>query len=219
MSQAEAFFKEPAKYFSSPDGTEATGNEVPRSTLSAFLLLALQLNLAVQLHIFQTELRHLRPDQEGSIPLKQSIRIVKDIADGVAWRALRCNRFNIHVLSDNHQGGHFNDVSDIIAAQEESMTTVSAMMPEPPILLFNDLTNCLRNGDLTLAFDDGRIDLTELKARRAARKSRRAKTQRRRRSALLDDISQRHPVRDGTESARSSSRDLLAATYRASRTR
>ena len=67
------------------------------------------------------------------------------IADGIAWRTLRFNRFHIRVLSQAHSPGPVNDKNGR-AAEELQAKKVAEQLGH--FVLFNDTTNILRVGDL-----------------------------------------------------------------------
>lgn len=67
------------------------------------------------------------------------------IADGIAWRTLQFNRFHIRVLSQAHSPGPVNDKAGR-AAEELQAKRVAEQLGH--FVLFNDVTNILRVGDL-----------------------------------------------------------------------
>lgn len=67
------------------------------------------------------------------------------IADGIAWRTLLFNRFHIRVLSQAHSPGPTNDKAGR-AAEELQAKKVAEQLGH--FVLFNDVTNILRVGDL-----------------------------------------------------------------------
>jgi hypothetical protein len=67
------------------------------------------------------------------------------IADGIAWRTLQFNRFHIRVLSQAHSPGPVNDKAGR-AAEVLQAKRVAEQLGH--FVLFNDITNILRVGDL-----------------------------------------------------------------------
>lgn len=84
-------------------------------------------------------------------------RILKDIADGYAWRMLKFNRLLMRVLSQNNSPGNL----DTSISKEDKV--VEKIINDGAHVLMNDLTNILRIGDLTVFYPDGPPHIIELK--------------------------------------------------------
>lgn len=111
---------------------------------------------------FQTQLKSENLTQEDKKDLEHKvlihqewIRIFQTITDGIAWRVLNFNRPVIRLLSENQGPG------PILPRYAKILTKfVSA---RSGVNLINDLTRCLRIGDLTCVTKDGTILLYEIK--------------------------------------------------------
>jgi hypothetical protein len=73
------------------------------------------------------------------------------IADGIAWRTLQFNRFHIRVLSQAHSPGPVNDKAGRIAEELQAKKVAEQL---GHFVLFNDVTNILRVGDLVFINPD-----------------------------------------------------------------
>ncbi len=97
-----------------------------------------------------------KKDLEDKIIIYQEwIRIFHTIMDGIAWRVLNFNRPVIRLLSEN-QGSGF--ISNSYAKILTKFTST-----RHGINIINDLTHCLRIGDITHITKDEKILLYELK--------------------------------------------------------
>ncbi|MDD4938412.1 MAG: hypothetical protein PHX34_05425, partial [Candidatus Shapirobacteria bacterium] len=72
--------------------------------------------------------------------------ILKSIADGIAWRYLNFDRARLRKMADHPQVGHLK--KGTIDEMKEALEIVK-LHPDCHIIL-NDITNCLRYGDLTV---------------------------------------------------------------------
>lgn len=81
------------------------------------------------------------------------IRVLKTIADGVAWRSLDFNRPIIRLFSENDAPGPIN--ADYAGWKRALQTR--------DFVLINDLTRCLRIADITKISKDKKIILYEIK--------------------------------------------------------
>lgn len=90
-------------------------------------------------------------------------KAVKEIADGVAWRTLGYSRFKMRILSQGRYSGHTWGKDGQTAELERAIHIVS----KGGYVLINDVTNCLRIGDLTLIQPDkrDRCYLVEIKSK------------------------------------------------------
>lgn len=86
---------------------------------------------------------------------KEWIRVFQTITDGMAWRVLDFNRPVIRLLSENEGPGHTSPSYAKILMRFVSVRS--------EVILINDLTRCLRIGDITRVKKDGRVLLYELK--------------------------------------------------------
>jgi len=124
-------------------------------------------------------------DAEETLGLAKFLaRIIRCIADGIAWRTLRHDRAAIYLLSLKPQTGNL---------QPDSVTqelTAAALSVETSgrLTILNDLTNFLRYGDFTIV-DGDVLEIVEVKGGRGARKSSRAKRQARALTRVLDRLS------------------------------
>lgn len=83
--------------------------------------------------------------------------IIKDIADGYAWRVLGFNRPLMRFLSQNKSSGYIGS-----AISNEDVVAANISM-EGKNVLIHDITNILRIGDLTVLESDGFPHIVELK--------------------------------------------------------
>ncbi len=101
------------------------------------------------------------------------VHVIRQIADGIAWRSLGYDRGAIRELAAAHQTGHMDKqtaISEITAAAIHVAESAD-------LVILNDLTNFLRYGDLTIVSPDS-VSIREVKAGKASARSRRAKRQR-----------------------------------------
>lgn len=115
-----------------------------------------------ELQKFQAELKDQNLNQEDKKDLEHKvliyqewIRIFQTITDGIAWRVLNFNRPVIRLLSENQGPG---PISPSYAKILTKFTSTKS-----GINLINDLTRCLRIGDITRVTKDGTILLYEVK--------------------------------------------------------
>ncbi len=109
--------------------------------------------------------------------------IVRQIADGIAWRSLAYDRPVLHLLALKPHTGHM-DRSTAITEFAQAETHVARTSDR---VVLNDLTNFLRYGDFTSVGADG-VRIHEVKAGRGAAKSGRATRQKRRTAEVLEFI-------------------------------
>ena len=121
--------------------------------------------------------------EKGIAHAKRGIRIVKDIADGIAWRALRYDRLAIRQLANKpHTGALILD-----SIQPELAAALIHAQRTGDVVVVNDLTNFLRFGDFTAVREEG-VMVAEVKQGRGSARSGRAKRQSRRLEKTLDFI-------------------------------
>lgn len=87
--------------------------------------------------------------------MKEWIRVIQTIADGIAWRAFNFNHPLLRLMSANQPSGHVDD--------NQLRYLARILIRGPHLVIVNDLTRVLRISDLTCLFPDGRILLYELK--------------------------------------------------------
>jgi len=138
---------------------------LPFLKFNSFFMAAMQLNMIRTLSSLEEAVREgkrrLKDGKEENINglekgLKINvdlIRVLKTIADGIAWRSLRFNRPIIRLLSDGKSAGHINPV----------YPGLKKALGIKDLFIFNDLTRCLRTADVTRIFKNGKIILYEMK--------------------------------------------------------
>lgn len=112
---------------------------------------------------------------------KAVAHVIKQIADGIAWRALSYDRPTIYQLSLKPQTGHL----ELGSIQQEVDSADAHVENTGETVVINDLTNFLRFGDFTSIGPDS-VSIAECKGGRAARRSRRARRQRQQLDSTLD---------------------------------
>ena len=100
----------------------------------------------------------------GVAATRRLAHLVRQIADGIAWRFFEYDRVRLYQLALKPQTGHLEPAieTEIHAARKHVARGV-------PVLL-NDLTNFVKYGDLTLNLD-GAIKIVEVKSGRGSGKS------------------------------------------------
>jgi hypothetical protein len=109
------------------------------------------------------------------------IRGVRDVADGIAWRALNYDRLAIKQLAMKPQTGALQ----FDALEAELSGAIAHAESSGDIVVINDLTNFLRFGDLTAVGGD-EVKISEVKAGVGSARSGKAKRQRRKLKEKLD---------------------------------
>jgi len=135
---------------------------------------------------------------------KRLAHVIKQIGDGIAWRALSYDRAVIYALADKPQTGHVEPQSAI----QELGAAGDHVDRTGNIVVVNDLTNFLRYGDYT-SVGSRSVTVAECKGGKAARRSRRAKRQRRGLDEVLEFLN------TGVRSSGDGSQVLLRHTARA----
>jgi hypothetical protein len=116
---------------------------------------------------------------------KVLIHILRCIADGLAWRALGYDRATFAVLGDGPRVGQLPDERG--AGPER--TRAQEWIDRGATVIFNDTTNCLRTGDLTILNQPGigaSVTVDEVKRSRRGRTRTRQQERLDRRLALLE---------------------------------
>ncbi len=97
---------------------------------------------------------------ERSIEVEKALQsLLAVIADGIAWRALRYDRAKIHVLGTGTQVRRLADTAGLIP----ELLVIEEFWEQGVFAIHNDLTTCLRHGDVTAIHPDGRIEIIEVK--------------------------------------------------------
>ena len=107
--------------------------------------------------------------------------IIRQIADGIAWRSMRDDRAMLHQLALKPHTGHMQ--LDVLLS--EFTVAAEYLADSGELVIINDLTNFLRYGDLTSVGREG-ISFHEVKAGPGAAKSGRALKQRQRTMEVLE---------------------------------
>jgi hypothetical protein len=90
--------------------------------------------------------------------------ILREVGDGIAWRALRYDRKAFAILGDGQRVGR---LAEGVGRDAEFAELGRLWEEEQTFAIHNDMTNCLRHGDLTAVRPhDNQIDITlvEVKA-------------------------------------------------------
>jgi hypothetical protein len=92
---------------------------------------------------------------------------LRQIGDGIAWRALRYDRRAISILGDGQRVGRLASGVGLDA----EITELGRLWEEEGVFaIHNDLTNCLRHGDLTaIRPKDGTLDVQLIEVKAGAR--------------------------------------------------
>jgi len=155
-------------------------------------LLRIQSELATQILYFQEKCREFESDEgddsfdngaeleEGIAYTRRGVQIVKDIADGIAWRTLQYDRLAIKELARKpHIGALLPTVDTTIAAATSHSSRTGN------IVVINDLTNFVRFGDFTAIGKEG-ITIAEVKGGKGSARNGKAKRQRKALDEKLD---------------------------------
>lgn len=142
---------------------------VPFLKKKGFWISVMQLRLLRNLPRFQNDLRNFKIEYKRSdldeknkkeledkiIIYQEWIRIFHTIMDGIVWRSLDFNRPIIRLLSENQGSGFISEPYSKILSKFTSTND--------GLVLVNDLTHCLRIGDLTQVTKDKKVFIYELK--------------------------------------------------------
>lgn len=91
--------------------------------------------------------------EKGVLINRSCVRIIKTIADGLAWRAFRCHRPRLMIMSDNLSSGATNPSDPVF----------EVLKYRSGFFIINDLTRWLRTGDVTYVGKDGSLVVEEFK--------------------------------------------------------
>ncbi len=89
--------------------------------------------------------------------LRQALR---DVADGIAWRALDYDRAMLHVIADRPGSAHVEGGG----LEAELWEFAYAIQAGEGLSILNDLTNFLKLGDVSVVREDGSVEFVEVKA-------------------------------------------------------
>ena len=108
--------------------------------------------------------------------------IVRQIADGIAWRTLRYDRPMLRILALKPPTGHME-----LASAKTEFIAAADVVETGELVVVNDLTNFLRYGDLTSVGEDG-VTIIEVTGGPGAAKSGRKSRQKRKTENVLEFI-------------------------------
>ena len=91
---------------------------------------------------------------------KAVAHVLRCVGDGIAWKALRYDRRAISILGSGKRVGRLADSRGL----EAELRVADDYRKQGRFALHNDLTNCLRTGDLTLPFEPDGVLIREVKA-------------------------------------------------------
>lgn len=150
-----------------------------RTNLTPAKLLELQLDISTEIIKVEKQITHFSKladrknhnDEWFSREVyKAHKRILKNIADGIAWRYLKCLRAALRLISSHNQTGHISP--GFIQEAKEAERIVSQT---GAFVILNDITNVLRYGDLTI-LQNNKTSFYEVKGgKRDARAKRQSK--------------------------------------------
>jgi len=129
----------------------------------------------------QIDAGKLEQDRHVATVCKQLAHGIKQVADGIAWRSLGYDRAMIHELAFNPHSGHIKPHSghmELDTTDQEVRAAAKHIEETGELVILNNLTNCLRYGDLT-SIGQSSIGIHEVKAGKGAARSGRAKRQKR----------------------------------------
>jgi len=88
-------------------------------------------------------------------------RAIRDIGDGIAWRLFDYDRAILQELASRASGKHVN----LEGVEAELHEFGHVFNSQHGIAILNDLTHCLKLGDLTIRKDDGSFEFIEVKTK------------------------------------------------------
>ena len=90
---------------------------------------------------------------------KAECRAIRDIADGIVWRLFDYDRATLYEIANRSSGKHINP-----DGMEAELAEFAAIFDaRKGIAVFNDLTNFLKLGDITIRENDGSFEILEVK--------------------------------------------------------
>jgi hypothetical protein len=124
---------------------------------------------------------------------RASQHTLRQIGDGIAWRALRYDRRAISILGEGERVGR---LASGVGLEAELIELGRLFEEEGVFAIHNDLTNCLRHGDLTAIRPSGEgLDVTLIEVKAGARPDNTPQMQRLERATEL--LQQGRRVTDG----------------------
>jgi hypothetical protein len=107
------------------------------------------------------EAKNLVEALEAEIVIHQHhLRAIRDIGDGIAWRLFGYDRAVLYTLADRPARKHI----DLRGLQAEGIEFETKFDSLESITVMNDLTHCLKIGDLTTRRGSDTFELTEVKS-------------------------------------------------------
>ena len=114
---------------------------------------------------------------------KRLQRIVRQIADGIAWRSMAYDRAVLRILAQKPHTGHMERSS----AEEELLAAAAHAVKSGELVVINDLTNYLRYGDFTAIGENG-VKIYEVKGGQGSAQSGHSSRQKRKTNEVLEFI-------------------------------
>lgn len=108
-------------------------------------------------------------------------RLVRQIGDGIAWRALNYDRTRLRLLAQKPHTGHI----ELASMKEELIQAADHLGTTGDVVVLNDLTNYLRYGDYTAVGAEG-VSINEVKGGKGSRRSGKAVKQRQKTKKIID---------------------------------
>jgi len=97
---------------------------------------------------------------DGEILIHQNhLRALRDIGDGIAWRLFRHDRSILYTLGDRPGRKHI----DLVGIQAEALEFEKRFDRLGSVSVLNDLTHCLKLGDVTTRNSDDSFEIAEVK--------------------------------------------------------
>jgi hypothetical protein len=125
------------------------------------------------------------PEIQKAIAVSRRLaHIIRQIADGIAWRTLRYDRALIYQLAMKPQTGHL----DLETTAQEFSAASERLRRSGNLVVMNELTNGLRHGDYTFVDSDAFVGIVEVKAGRGSKQSGRATRQRRKLKQVVEFV-------------------------------
>lgn len=92
-----------------------------------------------------------------------NIHILKEwklVADAIAWKILKYQRIKIRILSENYSNGLLNFRSE---GTKQELATVMEYSLKWKLLIWSDLTNYIRIGDIVVRHSENQFEILEVK--------------------------------------------------------
>jgi hypothetical protein len=179
----------------------------------AAALLNVQEEIAVQINAFgqarrehRAELKDGTPGGQREIELqkvmmqaRRGIRILRDVGDGMAWRALGYQRQALRQLADKNQTGGVeleSATAEFAAARAHADSTGR-------IVVMSDITNVLRYGDfIAVDAEDEGVEVCEIKSGSSRSQSSRAPRQRKNLARKIEVLNAKEGIVYGIQRGR-----------------